>query len=137
MEESLRKVPKMRLLAYAGVAVKRGRVHRFAKWCAKKYNISWRGIYESFRGSNTSDWKWEGMHACVQEYDPRYKRYSKKFWEECKKNMFAEFMSTKGMSRGTLWKRVSADSWNALELKGIKATYNWWLENVELKKTRQ
>ena len=49
--------------------------------------------------------------------------------------MFAEFMSTKGMSRGTLWKRVSADNWTALELKGIKATYDWWLENVELKKT--
>lgn len=53
MEENIRKVSKMRISTYRDIAVKRGRVHRFSKWCAQKYKTSWRGIYESFRDSNT------------------------------------------------------------------------------------
>lgn len=133
MEENIRKVSKIRLLAYGESAVKRGRVHRFSKWCAGRYNISWRGIYESFRGSNTSAWKLEGMESCVKEFDPRHRGSLRKFWKNCVKNRFAEFMTEKGICRGTLWKRFATNDWNELERKGIKAMYEWWLENVELK----
>ena len=133
MEENIRKVSKIRLLAYSDSAVKRGRIHRFAKWCSDQYDISWRGIYESFRGSNTSAWKWDGIEKCIQEFHSSDYENTGKFWNECKKNKFAEFMKEKGMSRGTLWKRFGADDWNRLELKGIKASYEWWLEHVEPK----
>lgn len=133
MEENIRKVSKIRISTYKDSAVKRGRIHRFAKWCSKKYGISWRGIYETFRGSNTSLWKWEGMESCVREFDPRHRGKVGKVWDSCVRNRFVDFMATKGMSRMTVWKRFTADDWNRIELKGIRATYEWWLENVELK----
>lgn len=133
MEENIRKVPKVRLLAYADSAVKRGRVHRFSKWCAGKYKMSWRGVYESFRGLNTPLWKVEGMENCVKEFNPKHKGSLRKFWKGCVKNRFAEFMEQKDICRSTLWKRFQANDWTPLEKKGIKATYEWWLENVELK----
>lgn len=134
MEENVRKVSKVRLLTYTDGAVKRGTAHRFAKWCSEKYNISWRGVYESFRGSNTSEWKKEGMFHCVQEFDPEYGGTLKEFWKNVQKNRFADFMNQKGICRNTLWKKFTADDWTELELKGIKAMYQYWLENVELKK---
>lgn len=133
MEENIRKVSKMRLLAYADGAVKRGRVHRFSKWCAERYNMSWRGIYENFRSVPPLRWKWEGMESCVREFRPGHKGTLKDFWNSCTKNHFVEFMKDKDISRGTLWKKFDADNWTDLEKKGIKATYEWWLENVELK----
>ena len=133
MEENIRKVSRIRLLAYTDSAVKRGRIHRFSKWCSRKYDISWRGIYETFRGARTSEWKWEGMESCVREFDPQHRGDVNKVWENCVRNRLADFMSTKGMSRMTVWKRFSANDWTPLELKGIRGTYEWWLKNVELK----
>lgn len=134
MEENIRKVSKIRLLAYTDSAVKRGTIHRFAKWCAERYNISWRGIYESFRGANTSEWKREGMINCIKEFNPEHQGSLKDFWDGCSKNKFADFMISKGICRNTLWKKFSTDNWTELEVKGIKAIYQYWLENVELKK---
>ena len=133
MEENIRKVSKMRISTYRDIAVKRGRVHRFSKWCAQKYKTSWRGIYESFRDSNTPLWKIEGMENCVREFKPSHKGSLRMFWKKCVKNRFAEFMVEKNCSRVTLWKRFQANDWNELEKKGIKAIYHYWLENVELK----
>lgn len=133
MEKRTRKVSKIRISTYTDHAVKRGRVHRFSKWCAENYKISWRGIYESFRGSNTPLWKMEGMENCVLEFCPEHQGSLKKFWKGCVKNRFAEFMIQKNICRGTLWKRFRANDWTRLEKKGIRPTYEWWLENVELK----
>lgn len=133
MANRIRKVSKMALMGYSTTAVKRGRVHRFSKWCAERYNMSWRGIYECFRKSNTPLWKLEGMENCVREFNPSHEGSLRMFWESCVKNHFAEFMVRKNCCRGKLWKKFQADDWNELERKGIKAMYHYWLENVELK----
>ena len=133
MAENIRKISKSDLLVYADTAVKRGRIHRFAKWCSERYNISWRGIYENFRGVEPKGWKWEGMESCIKQYCPEHRGTPKEFWDRCTKNLFVEFMNEKDISRMTLWKKFDADEWTELELKGIRHMFFYWLEKVELK----
>ena len=133
MANNIRKVSKLALMGYADIAVKRGRIHRFSKWCSERYNISWRGIYENFRGVKPKSWKWEGMESCIRQYHPEHQGTPKEFWDNCTKNHFAEFMNSKDICRATLWKKFEADKWSELELKGIRHMYFFWLENVDRK----
>ena len=133
MEKNIVKVRKSRISTGSHNAVRRGRIHRFAKWCGERYNISWRGIYENFRGVEPKGWKWEGMESCIKQFCPEHEGAPKEFWNSCTKNHFVEFMNSKDISRMTLWKKFDADEWTELELKGIRHMFFFWLENVELK----
>lgn len=132
MKRNVRKIPRIRISTYVVSAAKRGRIHRFSKWCAERYGISWRGVYESFRGSNTPLWKREGIVSCIKEYDSGKAGLSPcEFWNLCTRSRFSDFMSTKQMCRSVVWKRFTADDWNELELQGIRNVYQDWLKNVE------
>ena len=133
MEKIIRKVSKVRISTYLESAVKRGRAHRFARWCAEQYGISWRGVYENLRRTHAPAWKWEGMLSCIREFDPESGDTPSRLWQECTRNRLVEFMAGKGMSRMTVWKRFGADDWTPLELEGIKAAYRRWELDVEPK----
>ena len=130
MEKNIRKVSKVRISTYQDSAVKRGRAHRFARWCSKMYGISWRGVYENLRRTHASAWKWEGISSCLKEFCPEHEGTAAQLWQQCTRNRLADFMATKGMSRMTVWKRFGADDWKPLELQGIRTAYRWWSENV-------
>ena len=133
MKENIRKIKKSAICGGPHSAVKRGRAHRFSKWCAERYNISWRGVYENLRHTDPLRWKWEGMDSCVKEFCPEHNGTLREFWNGCKKNHFVEFMKDKDICRMTLWKKFNDDQWTELERKGIRSMYRYWLENVEPK----
>lgn len=131
MAEKLRKVRKSRISTGAHSAVKRGRIHRFSKWCDNSFEIYWRTVYNKMRTHRMKPWEVEGITGCMDRYG--FHGSPLDLWNKCRRNHFAEFMEGLGMSRRTLRKRFAADDWNTLELQGVKATYEWWLKNVELK----
>ena len=133
MEKNIRKVSKIRIYTYRDGAVKRGKLHRFARWCANEYGISWRGVYENLRSSGTSEWKWKGLTSCLKEFSPEHEGDAARVWDNCTRNRLAEFMTERGMSRMTVWKRFGANDWTPLELNGLKNTYEWWISNMDIK----
>lgn len=73
------------------------------------------------------------MENCIKEFKPEHKGSLRKFWKSCKKNQFVDFMKDKDICRATLWKKFKENKWTALERKGIKYMYQYWLENIDLK----
>lgn len=131
MKENVRKVRKTRINTGTYNAVKRKKVHRFARWCEQQYGTNWRGIYENFRTNIFKAWKWEGIQNCIRQFDPEFIGTPAELWASVKRNAFCEFMDTKNMSRMTTWRRFSADDWTDLELVGIRDVYSCWIKEYE------
>lgn len=125
MKQNTKKLSVIRLMEYRDNAVKRNEIHRFSFWCAEKFGISPRGIYEKLRWNRTKKWEWEGVENCVREYMPEWDGDLAGFWQGCSRsrNLFAAFMADKQMSYATVWKRFGKCDFSEMELKGIKSVY--------------
>lgn len=130
MEENVRKVRKSRISTGRRGAVKRGRIHRFARWCEETYGTPWRSMYEKLRHGRVKAWEGAGIIRCMDEYG--FHGNPGDLWNKCKRNGFCEFMETRQMSRMTVWKRFGANDFNALEMEGIVSTYRNWRMNIDL-----
>lgn len=131
MEQKVRKVRKSRISTGSHCAVKRGRMHRFAKWVEDVHGVPFRGMYEKLRGGRSKGWEDIGISRCMDEYG--FHGTPTDLWNKCVRNRFCEFMETKGMSRMTTWKKFSAGEFTELEMRGIQDIYKFWHHNVETK----
>lgn len=131
MKEKIRKVPKMRISTYRHNAVKRGRIHRFAKWTEDIYGVPFRTMYNKLRKNRVKIWEGAGIIRCMDEYG--FHGTPGELWTKCTRNRFVEFMKRKQMSRMTIWQRFGADDFTDLEMQGISAAYRQWRENVDSK----
>lgn len=129
MEEKVRKVRKSRISTGAQRAVKRGRIHRFAKWAELEYGIPRRTMYEKLRRNRIKTWEGAGITRCMDDFG--FHGTPSELWNKCIRNKFCEFMETRQMSRMTTWKRFSAGEFSGLEMNGISATYRYWRENID------
>ena len=131
MKENIRKVSKIALMGYRTGAVKRGRIHRFAKWTEMTYGVPFRTMYNKLKTNNVKIWEGAGIIRCMDEYGFHGK--PGELWNRCVRNKFCEFMETKQMSRMTVWRRFAEDNFSELEMNGISATYRNWRENIDSK----
>lgn len=131
MEQKIRKVRKTRISTGSHYAVKRGRLHRFAKWVEGVHGVSFRGMYEKLRGGRSKTWEDIGINQCMDEYG--FHGTPTDLWSKCVRNRFCVFMETKGMSRMTTWKKFSTGEFTELEMQGIQNTYRYWRQNFETK----
>lgn len=129
MEKTYRKVRKTRISTGSKRAVKRGRIHRFAKWTEDMYGIPWRSMYEKIRLGRIKTWEGSGIIRCMDDYG--FHGNPDELWNRCVRNKFCEFMEEKQMSRMTTWRKFSANDFSELEMKGISATYRYWRENID------
>ena len=129
MKQNIRKVSKMALMGYKERAVKRGRIHRFAKWANEVYGVPFRTMYNKLKTNNVKTWEGAGIIRCMDEYG--FHGRPEDLWSRCVRNKFCEFMETKQMSRMTVWRRFSANDFSELEMNGISATYRHWRENID------
>lgn len=132
MKESIVKVRKSRISTGSHCAVRRGRVHRFAKWAEEVYGISWISIYDKLKKNRVKTWEGAGIIRCMQEFG--FYGSPGDLWQKCVKNKFADYMETKQMSHMTTYRRFGENDFNELELKGISATYRHWRENIDPKR---
>ena len=132
MKESIVKVRKSRISTGSHCAVRRGRVHRFAKWAEEVYGISWISIYDKLKKNRVKTWEGAGIIRCMQEFG--FYGSPGDLWQKCVKNKFADYMETKHMSHMTTYRRFGENDFNELELKGISATYRHWRENIDPKR---
>ena len=132
MKESIVKVRKSRISTGSHCAVRRGRVHRFAKWAEDVYGISWISIYDKLKKNRVKTWEGAGIIRCMQEFG--FYGSPGDLWQKCVKNKFADYMETKQMSHMTTYRRFGENDFNELELKGISATYRHWRENIDPKR---
>ena len=132
MKESIVKVRKSRISTGSHCAVRRGRVHRFAKWAEEVYGISWISIYDKLKKNRVKTWEGAGIIRCMQEFG--FYGSPGDLWQKCVKNKFADYMKTKQMSHMTTYRRFGENDFNELELKGISATYRHWRENIDPKR---
>ena len=132
MKESIVKVRKSRISTGSHCAVRRGRVHRFAKWAEEAYGISWISIYDKLKKNRVKTWEGAGIIRCMQEFG--FYGSPGDLWQKCVKNKFADYMETKQMSHMTTYRRFGENDFNELELKGISATYRHWRENIDPKR---
>ena len=132
MKESIVKVRKTRISTGSHRAVRRGRVHRFAKWAEEVYGISWISIYDKLKKNRVKTWEGAGIIRCMQEFG--FYGSPGDLWQKCVKNKFADYMETKQMSHMTTYRRFGENDFNELELKGISATYRHWRENIDPKR---
>lgn len=114
---------KIRRSTYKRLAVKRKMLYQFSFWCADKYGISPRGIYEKLRRGRTKIWEWEGILNCIKQHEPEWEGTAKEFWDSHPHSSFATFMGTKQMSWVTVWKKFEEDNWSDMEVRGIKNVY--------------
>lgn len=131
MNENVKKVPKMRISTYRGSAVKRGRIHRFAKWTEENYGVPWRTMYEKLRRRRVKTWEGSGIVRCMDDFG--FHGTPEDLWRKCVKKQFCNFMETRQMCYATTWKRFSRNDFSELEMKGISAVYRYWRENVDIK----
>lgn len=129
MEKKIGKLRKTTIYGGSRRAVKRGRIHRFAKWTEDTYGIPWRKMYEKIRHGRIKTWEGCGIIRCMDEYG--FHGNPCDLWNRCVRNRFCDFMEERQMSRMTTWKRFSAGDFSELEMKGISATYRYWRENVD------
>lgn len=134
MKESIVKVRKSRISTGSHCAVRRGRVHRFAKWAEEVYGISWISIYDKLKKNRVKTWEGAGIIRCMQEFG--FYGSPGDLWQKCVKNKFADYMETKQMSHMTTYRRFGENDFNELELNGISATYRHWRENIDPKRTQ-
>lgn len=132
MKESIVKVRKSRISTGSHCAVRRGRVHRFAKWAEEVYGISWISIYDKLKKNRVKTWEGAGIIRCMQEFG--FYGSPGDLWQKCVKNKFADYMETKQMSHMTTYRRFGENDFNELELNGISATYRHWRENIDPKR---
>lgn len=132
MKESIVKVRKSRISTGSHCAVRRGRVHRFAKWAEEVYGISWISIYGKLKKNRVKTWEGAGIIRCMQEFG--FYGSPGDLWQKCVKNKFADYMETKQMSHMTTYRRFGENDFNELELNGISATYRHWRENIDPKR---
>ena len=132
MKESIVKVRKSRISTGSHCAVRRGRVHRFAKWAEEVYGISWISIYDKLKKNRVKTWEGAGIIRCMQEFG--FYGSPGDLWQKCVKNKFADYMETKQMSHMTTYRRFGENDFNELELKGISTTYRHWRENIDPKR---
>lgn len=132
MKESIVKVRKSRISTGSHCAVRRGRVHRFAKWEEEVYGISWISIYDKLKKNRVKTWEGAGIIRCMQEFG--FYGSPGDLWQKCVKNKFADYMETKQMSHMTTYRRFGENDFNELELNGISATYRHWRENIDPKR---
>ena len=132
MKESIVKVRKSRISTGSHCAVRRGRVHRFAKWAEEVYGISWISIYDKLKKNRVKTWEGAGIIRCMQEFG--FYGSPGDLWQKCVKNKFADYMETKQMSHMTTYRRFGKNDFNELELNGISATYKHWRENIDPKR---
>lgn len=132
MKESIVKVRKSRISTGSHCAVRRGRVHRFAKWAEEVYGISWISIYDKLKKNRVKTWEGTGIIRCMQEFG--FYGSPGDLWQKCVKNKFADYMETKQMSHMTTYRRFGENDFNELELNGISATYRHWRENIDPKR---
>lgn len=126
---NIKKVSVIRLKEYKDSAVKRSKIYHFALWCADKYHISPRGIYEKLRRGRTKRWEWEGIENCVREYKPGWDGDLKRFWDEQERSrcIFSVFMEDKDMSYSTVWKRFSKPGFSEIEMRGLRSLYKEYM----------
>lgn len=124
-------MPEMRRNTYRVHAVKRGRTHRFAKWCEQEFNIPWQTIYTKIRSRRIKLWEMNGITSCIQEFG--FQGSPNELWGNCVKNQFCDFMNDKQMSRMTVWRRFSANDFTKIEMDGFRRTYTFWVERIESK----
>lgn len=129
MEQNVRKVAKTTICGGSRRAVKRGRIHRFAKWAEDRYGIPCRSMYEKIRRGRIKTWEGSGIARCMDDYG--FHGNPGDLWNRCVRNKFCDFMEERQMSRMTTWKRFSANDFSELEMKGISATYRYWRENID------
>jgi hypothetical protein len=132
MKESIVKVRKSRISTGSHCAVRRGRVHRFAKWAEEVYGISWISMYDKLKKNRVKTWEGAGIIRCMQEFG--FYGSPGDLWQKCVKNKFADYMETKQMSHMTTYRRFGENDFNELELNGISATYRHWRENIDPKR---
>lgn len=131
MKKNIRKMSKTALMGYKDSAVKRGRIHRFAKWAEATYGVPFRTMYNKLKTNTVKTWEGAGIVRCMDEYG--FHGNPGDLWNRCVRNRFCEFMETKQMSRMTVWKRFGANDFNELEMNGISATYRHWRESMDSK----
>lgn len=131
MTEHSKKVRKTTISGGSHHAVKRGRIHRFAKWTEEFYGIPFRGMYEKLRRGKIKKWESVGITRCLQEYG--FHGSPGELWNVCIRNKFCAYMETRQMSRMTTWKRFSANDFSELEMNGIRETYIYWRTNIDSK----
>lgn len=132
MKESIVKVRKTRISTGKHRAVRRGRVHRFAKWVEAEYGVSWFSVYDKLRKNRIKTWEGSGIIRCMDEFG--FHGTPEELWRKCVKNRFVEFMETRQMCRATTYRRFKENTFNELELNGISATYRYWRENIDQKR---
>lgn len=129
MERTYRKVKKTRITTGSKHAVKRGVIHRFAKWAGNRYGIPWRSVYEKIRKGRVKAWEGSGIIRCMDEYG--FHGSPDELWDRCVRNKFCDFMEERQMSRMTTCRKFSTSDFSELEMKGISATYRFWRENID------
>lgn len=132
MEKRIKKVRKTLIFKGSRHAVKRGRMHRFAKWAKQEYGISFMTVYEKLRRHRIKPWEGAGIIRCMHEFG--FHGRPDDLWGKCVKNKLYDFMKTKGMCRVVVKERFSSNNFSELEMKGYSDTYRNWRENIDLKK---